>query len=324
MTSTTGTVLVPLDGSKFAEQALSLATTIARATRRRIRLCHVRLMPLWPDEVVGPDTIEAMTRILHSEGESYLRQVERRIAAPDLPVEATILPGDIVSAGESLALHLAERPADLVVMASHGFGGIRRAWLGSVADYLVRHLSIPVALVRPDMEPSTGNGRILVPLDGSALGEQALAQARELALALKREIVLLRVVPPVSYPISKMDMPYIGYDVNLTASLRELAEEYLDGIKQRLIADGIACSSITMLGPGTAETIVDTARPEHFSMIIISSHGRGGVKRVMLGSVADKVARAADIPVMILHPRPVPAEPHAAVGAGTAAQGGVA
>lgn len=298
-TAPAGTILVPLDGSRFAEDALPLALSIARATRRRIQLCHVRLLPLWPEEVVGLDTAEAMRRILDAEGESYLRKVQQRLRSPDVTVEATILPGDVVSAGEVLSRYVAEHPVDCVVMATHGLGGVRRAWLGSVADYLIRHLAVPVLLVRPGMDLRVGEQRILVPLDGSPLSEAAIPTACELALALARDVVLLRVISPVIHPMTALDLPYPGIDMNLTAMVRADAEQYLLTVADRVIARGIRCHRIVMLEAGTAECIADMARPGGFSMVVMSTHGRGGLPRLILGSVADKVVRSADVPVMV-------------------------
>lgn len=319
MSADPATILVPLDGSTFAEQALPLALSIARATDRRVRLCHVRLMPLWPDELVGPDTIDAMCRILHSEGETYLRGVQTRFQTPDVAIDATVLPGDIVTAGEALSHHVHERPVAMVIMATHGLGGVRRAWLGSVADFLIRHLSVPVLLVRPGMETPNGDQRILVPLDGSPLSEQALEQACELAHAMNREIVLFRVVTPMLSTVPSLETPYVGIDANLTASVRAAAEDYLDKMEEQVTARGVRCVGMTMIGPGVAECIVDIARPAHFSLVVMTTHGRSGMRRMILGSVADKVARAANVPVMVLRPWPArpfqPAQRMAAVDA---------
>jgi nucleotide-binding universal stress UspA family protein len=302
-TTVTHTILVPLDGSAFAEQALAMAMPLARATQRRLRLCHVRLLPLWPDEIVEPDTVEAMKHILHAEGETYLREVQRRIEAPDLRVDVAVLPGDVTSVGESLQRHIEENPVDMVILGTHGRGGVQRAWLGSVADYLVRHLTIPVLLVRSGMLTPSGDRRLLVPLDGSPLAEQALEEACALAAALHQDIVLFRVVTPVVYPMPGVDAPYVGIDVDLTTITRREAEEYLGQVEERIEARGIKCSAITLLGNSAAEGIIEMARPAHFSHVIMSTHGRGGFKRLLLGSVADKVIRGAAVPVLVIRPQ---------------------
>jgi nucleotide-binding universal stress UspA family protein len=295
-------ILVPLDGSKFAEQALPLAASIARATQRRLRLCHVRLLPLWPEEVADPDTVEAMRRILHTEGETYLHQIQRQVAEPDLVIDTVVLPGDAVSAAEYLVRHMKEQPVDMVVMATHGRGGIKRAWSGSVADYLIRRVHVPVLLVRGSAPVGTGEQRILVAFDGSPLGERALDEACALAAALHREITLLRVVVPVLYPVPGVDVPYAGIDMELTATNRRAAEQYLATIEHKVRARGIECSGVAVLGNDAAESILTMARPPQFSMIVVTTHGDGGLKRLVLGSVADTVARGAEVPVLILRP----------------------
>lgn len=293
------TILVPLDGSSFAEQALPLAIGIARTTGSRLALVLVQHHPLWPEETITPEAVAAAMSILQAEGETYLRAIQQRCQTPELEIATLTLPAELRPVGDVLNRYALDARIDLVVMATHGRGGVKRAWLGSVADYLVRHLHIPIVLTRPSGAPAAEGNRILVPLDGSPLAESVLEEACALASAGQHEITLLQVVQPVMRTVSVLEASYAGLDEELTAMHRSAAEDYLDDIKDRIRDLGIRCTGLTMLAPNTAEAIIELARPGSFRLIALASHGRGGLQRLMLGSVADKVVRGADVPVLV-------------------------
>jgi nucleotide-binding universal stress UspA family protein len=197
---------------------------------------------------------------------------------------------------------------DLVVMATHGRGGIQRAWLGSVADQLVRTLEIPVLLVRGQPGPAPGEagaGPILVPLDGSQLAEQVLGPAGALARLWGAELSLVQVVQPVTI----VDDPALplptAYDEELTQEWRRQAQDYLDGLAGRLKEQGIRVTAQACIGWSPVQTLLDLARPERVRLVAVATHGRGGLQRLALGSVADKLVRAAEVPVLVHRPRAV-------------------
>jgi nucleotide-binding universal stress UspA family protein len=298
-------ILVPLDGSTLAEQAMPLAIALARSGQCRLRLVHVQVLPLWPDELANPVALSTTRRILHAEGETYLRDVCQRYHAPALEMDTVVLPGELLDVGQAILNHINEHPVSKVVMATHGRGGVRRAWLGSVADFLIRHLTVPVMVVRPGMELSATGRHILVPLDGSALGETVLPLATEIATANQQELVLLRVVPPVMQALAGLEAPYVGMDAELTAFHRSAAEDYLEDLEDGMRERGIKCSTMVMVDQSPAGTIIDLARPANFAMIVMATHGRGGLRRVVLGGIADKVVRGAEVPVMVFRPNGV-------------------
>lgn len=296
------TILVPLDGSSFAEQALPLAIRLARTTGSALILAMVEHISLGPGEVTDPETITAMQRLLHAEGEIYLRTVMQHCEAPDVTIETAALRGGAVPVSQVLSGYIQDAGIGMVVMATHGRGGVKRAWIGSVADSLVRQLHVPVVLTRPGSAHVPAGNRILVPLDGSPLAEAALEEACTLAAAGHHDITLLQVVQPVMRTFSPLDVPYTGFDEILTESLRRVAEDYLDDLEERVRDRGIKCTGLTMLAPNVAEAILDMARPAHFGMIAIASHGRSGLRRLVLGSVADKVVRGSEVPVLVHRP----------------------
>lgn len=139
--------------------------------------------------------------------------------------------------------------------------------------------------------------QILVPLDGSALAEEALTHARDLAAQLGSKIILLRVVVS-PYAIAAPDLILAGYDP-VDENFTRVAQDYLHGVAAGLQAAGLQASVRTCEGP-VAEAIIDHACAAGVDMIVMSTHGRGGLSRWVYGSVADRVLQAAPCPVLLI------------------------
>ena len=297
-----GSILVPLDGSPFAEQALVVATALGRAAKAKLRLALVHQRPTAPKT---PEATKLYTKIevaTRRAERDYLNGLADRLKQSGYPgVTRVVLTGQ---PGPALVEHAVEWGPSLVVMSTHGRGLLARAWLGSVADYVVRHLAAPVLLVRPkEGEPPPPavdfSGRILVPLDGSPLGEAALAPAAEIARLFGAELNLVQVVRPVAAAAGVPVSFPAGYDERLTALCRQEAQDYLNDLAERLHEDGVRASAAAVLSEGVAGTILDLARGKGVSLVALATHGRGGLRRLTLGSVADKVVRGADRPVLV-------------------------
>ena len=302
-------ILVPLDGSPLAEQALPLATDLARQKGARLRLVLVHEPPPAPRDALAANMFVAVDRVNQRGERGYLRSVQRRLREDGIRLSAAAtLTGH---PGPALAEFARETGADLVVMATHGRSGIRRAWLGSVADYLIRHLELPILLVRAPETPATSvperpSRQILVPLDGSALSEQALAPACRLARAWRAELTPVNIVLPVMLPADgNLPLPS-AYDGNATEQCRQDAQQYLDGVSERVREWGVRAEGIAMVGWSTAGALLDIARPDAVGAIVLATHGRSGLRRWALGSVADKLIRAAEVPVLVVRPAGVP------------------
>ena len=297
-------ILVPLDGSPFAEQAVPLASRIAQRSGSKLRLAFVHKLPAAPVDAVAAKLFTSIEALTRKAERAYLRRVQAKLREGGIRLSSAVtLTGD---PGPALAQYAGEMAIDLVVMATHGRGGIRRAWLGSVADHLIRHLEIPVLLVRPTegaAPPSSlGAGRILVPLDGSPLAEEALEVGATLARIWDTEVTLLQVVPPVlPTPDPALPVPS-AYDEELTEMCRAQAQDYLDDIVERLRAQGLRATGVAAVGWSAVDSILDVARPEHIALVVLATHGRGGLRRLALGSVADKLVRGADVPVLVWRP----------------------
>ena len=181
-----GALLVPVDGSTLAEAALPWAACLAQD--RHLSLVLVAIVR-WPpslrhgalSEPLAPRVFSDIRATVREDVVSYVEGLRVRLATPDLPVDALVREGD----PQSIILDLAEElQADAIAMSSHGRGGVTRAVLGSVAEHVVQHATVPVLVVRPSHAkeaPAPSFHRLLVPLDGSALAEQAVPVATEIA-----------------------------------------------------------------------------------------------------------------------------------------------
>ena len=299
-------VLLPLDGSPFAEQAIPWAAAIARKARARLRLALVHQIP--PSPPLDESSARLYTRIelaLRKSEREYLRRVAARIKGSGATQLATAtLSGPPAAA---LADYAREVGVDLVVMTTHGRGGLQRAWLGSVADQLVSSLEIPVLLIRPHEGeaalPEPGLEEILVPLDGSRRAEAALPTALGVATLFGARLALIHAVEPVAMVVDvPMSFPQ-ALDQELTSLRRREAQDYLDDVAERVSASGIETRASAILAASALDGIQAAAKRPAVGMIALATQGHGGLRRLVLGSVADKLVRTGESPVLVTRPR---------------------
>ena len=308
-----GPIVVLLDGSELAEQAVPVAATLAGRADAELVLVHVHTpTSVDPIHVEGLPVIDEQWRSLRRTHEqAYLDGARERLAS-GARASTVLLEGRVTSA---VAAYAGERAAQLLVLTTHGRSGLERAWLGSVADELTRISPVPVLLIRPQAAPSaTRFRRILVPLDGSPLAETVVEHALRVAkLEPEAEIVLLEVLPddstPVLVPASLLGTSAASEE---RARKREaVARAYLDGIAARVRSAGLRAIPRIQAARNVAATILETAQSEHVDLVALSTHGRSGLLRMALGSVADKVVRASETPILLYRPlaSTVPAKP---------------
>ena len=297
-------ILLPLDGSAFAERAWPWATALARKARARLRLVLVHQSP-------EPQPSDARSRQLHTRIQLALRKSQReylRATAARLKGEGPLKVATVTLDGApapAIAAYTREVGVDLVVMTTHGRGGLERAWLGSVADHLVRALEIPLLLIRPDEGAASPleTREILLPLDGSRRSEAALPPAMAIASMLGASLTLLQSVSPVP-AVGGAPTPFArSSDEELTALRRGEARDYLESVAEGIAAAGIQARPTAVLAPAPLEAIRAAARAPGVGMIAVATHGRSGLGRMVLGSVADKLVRTSELPVLVTRPR---------------------
>ena len=283
-------ILTPLDGSRLAEESLRSACATARRTGAVLHMALVH-HPIAPtaDSAAMATAIDEIDRLARQGEEQYLAQIaERMLTRYGIHIETKILDGPVA---ETLGAYVMRIGAGMVVMTTHGRGAVSRFWLGSVADHLLRHLDVPLLLLRHKevmVEDSRmAFRRMLIALDGSERAEAVIEPALALCPPPTAELALLRVVAP---------------DANGGAQGHSAAAVYLDEVADRLERRGCRVSTTVVVSDSPAQAILDQARPEATDCVAIATRGAMGVKRLLLGSVTDKVVRGSDVPVLALHP----------------------
>lgn len=301
-------ILVPLDGSAFGEHALPLALSIARRAGARLHLVHVH-SPIRAMYVEGAYFMDGdLEKHLLEQQRDYLMKTARRVEVGDVQVSTDLLEGEVAPAVRAAAV---ANSSDLVVMTTHGRGAMARFWLGSVADELIRELPMPMLLVRPGEGPADLNQEwkprsVVLPLDGTALAEQMIEPAAALGELFGAEFTLLRVIGPVTphaYPVEGVGMGHIAHTMveqieKMQAAVRTDAEGYLERVAGRLRERPLKVRTKVAFEVQPAKAILD----EPADLIALETHGRRGLSRLFLGSVADKVIRGAHVPVLIHRP----------------------
>ena len=280
-------ILVPLDGSDLSESALPYARQLAKALNTVVDLVYAVPTNLG-DEIPEHITIEAM-----QDGETYLQRI-----ADTLPKE--LRPRYQVKMGHPAEVIVDEaelQEETLVVMATHGYDGLKRLMLGSIAHKVVQVAETPVLLIPVGAKSPEGGpvelSRAIVPLDGSPLAEHILPTVIELCKALDMELILTRAYNP-TFPGSSIRMHDISKIVH------DAADSY---IKEKAAELTKLCGKdveYKVLRGIPAEQITDFALQTPNSMTAMCTHGRHGPGRWLLGSVTDAVIRCSQEPVLVV------------------------
>jgi nucleotide-binding universal stress UspA family protein len=300
-------LLVTLDGSEFGEHALPFAKVIAEKTGAAVNISHVHcceppteLLQNTPFQYEGVNMASYIAKDAEGQRE-YLKDQEETFKAelPDNRVCSALLEGYVT---EALERHAREIDAKLIIMTTHGRTGVSRAWLGSVADSLVRHSSFPLLVIRSledgETFPTVRFEHFLVPLDGSKAGEKILEPTVALGKATGARFTLLHVVSPYVTVGARVSPLPAGHLKEKMAK----AEEYLAAVAGRLTDEGIDATPKLESHFAPARAILKTAEEDDVDLIALATHGYTGVKRALLGSVTDKVLRAARWPLLLERP----------------------
>lgn len=298
-------VLVPLDGSHFSEHALPFAISIARRAGAVVELLSVARPPFTSTHVRGvriydDDSLRELAR----EHERYLQDCGKRIReACPTACEEIVLVGSPV---ERLVERVAVSGADLVVMTTHGGGSPSTSWLGSTTDRMVRESTVPVMLVRPTttdlLGPQPEFHRVLFPSDGSAAAGRAFAPMLQLATLFGSELFLFGAVPTgVQGPPAPL-VPRRDDEERLLDREEETLRERLEVLAGQARERGLAASVLVTRHEHAATAIPEAAASLAVDLVAMATHGRGGVRRLLLGSVADKVLRTSPIPILLSGP----------------------
>jgi nucleotide-binding universal stress UspA family protein len=292
-------ILVPLDGSVIAEQALAVGGSLARRAGVPLHLVAVQEpIPVAVTAEVGQYGVE-LERESRAELNQYLAgvlDVTRRTQVMD--VQGQVIDGH---APEALTDYVEEHDIGLVAMTTHARSGLKRWVLGSVADRLLRQVSIPVLLLHPqDLPQPTRFRRILIALDGQ-IEEPVLEPAIALgSLEEGAEYILFRVAePPVPLLTPLAASPSQLGQPHLERAVEDAARDYLERVAERLRAGGLSVTWRIVKSRNVSQQVIELAREAGAACIVVGTHGATGIERLLVGSVADKVVRGTGIPVLV-------------------------
>lgn len=312
-------ILVPLDGSARAERAIPVAARLAHASGGSVILVRVvnKSSGFWPSVAERTTLARQVLAADLAEAERYLAGVATSPELEGIPTERVVQLGPTVSTILAVA---DDSQADLIVLCSHGYTGIRRHIMGSIAEKLAREASVPVLVLRED-GPVPGEAhpgatrplRALVPLDGSVHAKAALEPVAYLLAALAGPasgvLHLVRVVQPVTTGIEEGGM--------LTASAK--ARRYLSAttehIREGFVAPAVAKLNLDVtwsvaVDTYVAEALTRTAENAEasegeemlggYDVIALATHGRDGLQRWVMGSVTEHVLRDTKLPLLVV------------------------
>jgi nucleotide-binding universal stress UspA family protein len=310
-------ILVPLDESPLAERALELALDIAKRGDAALVLLSVPRvygtdLSWYYTDYVGRGAaatdfvpLEELIEESRDEARSYLDRIAARVTGEGVACETRVAEEIPAQAIHKVADEL---EVSLVVMSTHGRTGLTRWALGSVADKVLRSLSRPILLVRAGAETEALRiEHIMVGLDGSSMAEQVLPCVAWLAGALSARVTLasVAIVPDILPETRRGVRELTGIEKDFESQL----STYLEGHVSALQQAGVEARAEVISSEDVAHALIDRDARGDVDLVALTTHGRGGLTRWAFGSVADRVVRGAQTPVLVL--RAVPAGPQA-------------
>jgi nucleotide-binding universal stress UspA family protein len=302
--STLGRVLVAVDEERSADGAEALALAFAHSFGTSLVVCTAVDRAAITRAAVTPDgpaiNVQSVLDECDAAAQRLVREVAERVEAAGGQASTLVLDG---RPGAAIVEAAKETGADAIVMGTHGKSGLERIMLGSTADAVLRMTTVPTFVVRrphtdgaPLLVPRTF-GRILIALDDSEPSDAAFGFAAGLAVDAQAVLLCCSVVETAD--LVNKALSY-GYDPTpLLGGLHDSAAALIAAKTKTAAGRGIAVESIVAQGDAP-EAILDAARMHQADLIVIGTHGRRGLRRLFIGSVAESVVRRSDVPVAVV------------------------
>ncbi|MDD5397622.1 MAG: universal stress protein [Dehalococcoidia bacterium] len=311
-------ILVPLDGSTEAETVLPYVRDIAIRFDSEVYILGVglgskrrRVNQLLDNYVhhavehLQKNDITCRAVLLYSDShQELLNYTEVTTREHEIKAKGRMLYG---GPPESILAYSRDHHMNLIIMATHGISGLRRWWLGSVFEKVASRATVPVLGIHSkqvremDRDRKAAFKRILAPLDGSETGGAAMHDAEAIALKTGASIVLVHVLPaPHAIEARWLGPEFTGF----VKAMHDAGQKYLDKVDTRLSARGLDVK-VRIVSGDPAGKIIEVAREEKADLIAMSTHGRSGIARWVLGSVADKILHESRIPMWLVRPRQI-------------------
>ena len=295
-------ILVPLDGSDFAERAIPPALAIAERNGLRVELVlvHEPFVAAPSGRSARPFVDPARDGEWRSRHGAYVRDLVARLQkSTTVPVSGLVMDGAIAA---GIVEHTVSSDAQLVVMATHADTPGSRLWLGSVPRAIAQASPVPVVLIKPGEGPPVEQyHKVLIPLDGSHASESAMQYASLVAGKSAVDYTLLRVVTPVE----EWEVGAGSWSSEDDLAISE-ANEYLETHAERFRENGYAVATAVIRARRSAEAILRYAKENGIDLISVTTHSRSATSRFFRRSVADRIAREPHIAsVVARHSEPV-------------------
>lgn len=292
-------LLVPLDGSKLAESVLPLVTQLAKKINVSVTLIHII-------EKDAPEKIHGQRHLTRpDQAQEYLNSLAAAADFRGITVNFHVHESSVKNVAKSISEHSQELNQDLVVLCTHGSGGLHDLLFGSIAQQVIALGNTPVLLINPSNENTVikcGFKNFLIPLDGNPEHEQVLEFSSELAKICGAGLHLLMAIP--QYGSMSGEMTIVNRLLpGTTSKMMDMivpdAEEYLKMLKLKLEQSGLkVTTSASRNNPDRA--IMETAKKTKADLIILATHGKKGADALLEGSVTPKISKSSKIPLLLV------------------------
>jgi len=282
-----GRILVPLDGSDLAERSLPYVKHIAKKLNSAVILMMVCLPSNYAELPL----------------KAYIQKKTKEFQVEGIKTNSKILRGEAATA----ILKFAQKnDIDLIVMSAHGGSGISRWSLGSCATKVLQKTNIPTLLVRSNKTKAKSLNaeisKILIALDGSHFSEAIIPYVKRLIEINKPEVILVRVIEPVTLPFTTGYIEHEKYEKEIMEKAKEEASSYLQKMKGLFEQEGTKASTVLLKGH-PANAILNYAEESNIRLIAITTHGYTGITKWAYGSVAANIIESSTIPILLFRPQ---------------------
>ncbi len=320
-------IIVPLDGSPLSERILPFCVDIAKATNGSITLVQVvdpadigaieepgaAIEPgnyrIYADTSVGavpqpvgdnPEQFANLEQVMQNALQHTLEYLlDQKRLLSDVGVNAEVK-GLLGKPAEAIVGFARESGAGLIAMSTHGRTGLDRAMMGSVADEVLHSGDVPLVLFSPHESVGRSIDSIILPMDGSEFAAQAKPMAIELARSLHVPLTVMHIVDlGVALGQASSEYPNSGIDPIVLEAEEDKARDLTQSMTRELQNTGVDFDTVILRGDPSNQ-IEEYAGQKPGALIVMSTHGRSGIERLVMGSVADKVARGSGNPVLLI------------------------
>ncbi len=292
-------LLVPLDGSRLAESVLPVVKQVASRFHAQVILLHI-LEEHPPTSIHGEPHLNGV-----AQAQAYLEEVARGLRSSAIPVEIHAHQDKEDNVARSIVEHAQEMNADLVIMCTHGHGGLRELLFGSNAQQALQRGTQSILLLFPREDGSVDPfnlQRILVPLDGTAAHEPALPVAIMIARTFGAELHLVLVIPTLATLSGEQAVSGLLLPTTMRAILnlsQQDAVDYLEQAVARCRAEGVLAWAEVLRGD-IVPAVLSLAERLNVDLIVMASHGRTGLDALLTGSIAPRITGRRIRPLLLV------------------------